>query len=87
MAGHGAEAGGAWPMVVVIDPLIAWVLAGAALSLLPGTRGLATRIGGIFEAPTTGLEIARLALLGVIGLVCAMSLAAGTHNPFIYFRF
>lgn len=87
MAGGGAEAGGAWPLVVVIDPLVAWVLAGATLGVLPWTRGLATRIGGIFEAPTTGLEIARLAVLGVVGLLCAMSLAAGTHNPFIYFRF
>ncbi len=87
MTGRGAEPGGAWPFVVVVDPLIASALAGAALSALPWTRHLVERSARLFEAPPLPLDVARLLALGLIGLLCAMSLAAGTHNPFIYFRF
>ena len=34
-----------------------------------------------------GLLIAKTGSLGIILAACAMLLAAGTHNPFIYFRF
>ncbi|MDA3926447.1 MAG: MBOAT family protein [Kiritimatiellae bacterium] len=34
-----------------------------------------------------GLELLRAATFSLILLFCAMSLASGTHNPFIYFRF
>ena len=39
------------------------------------------------SASPTGLAIGRVAALNLILLASAMSLAAGTHNPFIYFRF
>jgi hypothetical protein len=34
-----------------------------------------------------GYAAGRFALLNLVLLGCAMSLASGTHNPFIYFRF
>ncbi len=45
------------------------------------------------EAPGKALRVGRcyafgrFALLNLVLLGCAMSLASGTHNPFIYFRF
>jgi alginate O-acetyltransferase complex protein AlgI len=87
MAGRQAEPGGAWPFVVVFDPLIASALAGAAFSAFPWVRRLSESSARLFEAPPLPLDVARLIALGLVGLLCAMSLAAGTHNPFIYFRF
>lgn len=87
LAGRGAASGGAWPFVAVFDPLIASVLAIAALSALSWTRRWGAELARTLEAPPLSLDVARLVALGAIGLLCAMSLAAGTHNPFIYFRF
>jgi alginate O-acetyltransferase complex protein AlgI len=87
MAGRGAEPGGVWPFVAVIDPLISSILAVASLSAFPWTRQLGAGFARSLEAPPLSLDVARLIAVGAVGLLCAMSLAAGTHNPFIYFRF
>lgn len=87
LAGGGAEPGGAWPMAVAADALIVTVLLAAATSTLPFTRRMVARLDDALTAPGPALELARLAGLALTGLLCAMSLAAGTHNPFIYFRF
>jgi len=68
--------------VVGSTPFIPW--------LRDRIRGLTNRIGE--ETPTgIALELSRqvvcLALLIGIFVLCTMKLAAGTHNPFIYFRF
>ena len=90
LAGRGAEAGGPFPLVMLFDPLLATALGFAALSFLPAARRAAARLAEIPAAPgrpVWPLELARLGATFALLLLCTMSLAAGTHNPFIYFRF
>jgi len=87
MAGRGAAPGGPWPLVTILDPWILAVLAGAAGCVLPATRRLAGRVEAALATAGPVVQAVRLGLLVATLLLCAMSLAAGTHNPFIYFRF
>ena len=87
MAGRGAAPGGAWPLIVFADTVVIAALVAALTSLLPATRRLAGRLAALYESPGWPLELARLSAVVLTGLLCAMSLATGTHDPFIYFRF
>jgi len=58
---------------------------GLAASLLARLREARSRLGSAALGP--GLRLATVAVLMLTMLVCAMSLAASTHQPFIYFRF
>jgi len=70
------------------------VLAGVIFSM-PVLPALAEKwrelIDGCSDKPATFLRLSfsffRMVILSVIMLLCAMFLSAGTHNPFIYFRF
>jgi len=87
MAGLGAPPGGPWPAAVVVDPLVGAAIAAGATTLLPATRRAVERVDAAFVEPSAPLEWLRLGALAATFTLCAMSLAAGTHDPFIYFRF
>ena len=78
---------GAWPLVTVLDSRALVVLGVAAVSIWPFSPQIASRMSERMNRSAIGLETARLIAVCGLGLLCAMSLAAGTHNPFIYFRF
>jgi alginate O-acetyltransferase complex protein AlgI len=89
LAGHGA-ASTPLPPAALVDPFVLTVLAAAIVGALPVARvardvrdALAAR-GGAVRTLALGTDLAWLA--AVFGLSTAF-LAAGTYNPFIYFRF
>ena len=78
------------PVAQFLDPLVAFTLVIAAVFCTP----LAPRIGAwrdrvaIRPGPAaTALLGADIAWLGFVGITASAFLAAGTYNPFIYFRF
>lgn len=84
LAGAAAGATHLHPLVHFVDAkLIAVMLLGTAgcLPLVPRLVDSGTR-----SAPRL-LALARSAAVVAVLLACAMTLSAGTHNPFIYFRF
>jgi alginate O-acetyltransferase complex protein AlgI len=87
MAGIAAPETGAYPLVMYANAKVFCLLAVAAASLLPPRFGLEGPLRSLAAAWPTGFGVSRYLALNVLLLLCAMSLAAGTHNPFIYFRF
>jgi alginate O-acetyltransferase complex protein AlgI len=81
------EGGGAYPVALYLNNRVLFVLGLASLSALPrfgrGWEALSLKASDLGLLHET---IRFAALFGVLGL-CAMSLAMGTYNPFIYFRF
>ncbi len=74
-----------------MSPELLLVLAVAVIGALPvaplwssAWRQAKERLGTVGE--WSG-ELARVALLGILLFAASMQLAAGTYNPFIYFRF
>jgi alginate O-acetyltransferase complex protein AlgI len=89
MAGLGAGDGRAVHAGLYLDPLVVTVLIAAAIGSTPWLRAIGAwreRLGARAVLDGT-LEIAGLAALGVVFTLSASMLAAGTFNPFIYFRF
>jgi alginate O-acetyltransferase complex protein AlgI len=87
MVGHGPSEAGIHPVALYWNAKVGFVLLLAAFS----ATAIPDRIGAAYRAlavthpgPLSGL---RVAWLQAVLLLCALSLAAGTHNPFIYFRF
>jgi len=78
------------PVAQHLDPLVATTLAIAALFCAPLAQGVgawrerATARPGAVAAGVLGADVVWLALVGVMA---SAFLAAGTNNPFIYFRF
>jgi len=95
MAGFGRGSGVEFHTGLYIDAqLILALIAGAVgsapvLPLLVRVRAeLIASTAGLFRSGLrTGFALADVAGLSLLLLVSAMLLAAGTHNPFIYFRF
>ncbi|HSR88223.1 MAG TPA: hypothetical protein VLL07_04665, partial [Pontiella sp.] len=58
-----------------------------ATPLLPWMTGLAHKTRERIRALAPAYDLCQITGLVVIFLFSAMALAAGTHNPFIYFRF
>ena len=87
LSGWTHSAGGPWPLITVFDARILLVLGIAVASTWRFSRNLSSRFAERLNHPTFVLETARLIAVCGLGLLCVMSLAAGTHNPFIYFRF
>ena len=95
MAGMPSGEGLAYPAALFLNREISLVLVLALVGSTPWLPALeawiARRIAS--RTPATALRIergyafGRFALLNLLLLGCAMSLASGTHNPFIYFRF
>ena len=89
LAGRGAEST-TLPPAALLDPFVLTVLAVAIVGATPVARvaadvrdAFAAR-GGAVRALALGADV--LWLAAVFGLAAAF-LAAGTYNPFIYFRF
>ena len=87
LAGLHTATGGPWPLITLANPLIYTALLVALVSIWPVAEGGFSRWTQRMAWPRVSWEALRFAGLCLLGLLCAMSLAAGTHNPFIYFRF
>ena len=87
LSGWNNGIAGAWPLVTVLDSKTLVVLGLAAVSIWPFSPQISSLLSERTNRSAIGLETARLIAVCGLGLLCAMSLAAGTHNPFIYFRF
>jgi alginate O-acetyltransferase complex protein AlgI len=90
LVGFGAGNPDQHPVARHLDPLVGFTLVIAAVFCTP----LARRIGvwrdtvaarpGLVATAVLGIDVAWLACVGVLA---GAFLAAGTYNPFIYFRF
>jgi alginate O-acetyltransferase complex protein AlgI len=95
MLGASSAAAATHPLALYLDREIVLVLLLALLGATPWSVRLEQwlarrRTSGRGEGPGAlelGYGWARFAFLNLVLVGCAMSLAAGTHNPFIYFRF
>ena len=94
MAGFARGSGVVWHMGLFLNPKVVIVLCLAVVGVTPivpwavqwREQRLAARPSG--AAVNLGLEaLASLIVLPAVFVLCAMSLASGTHNPFIYFQF
>jgi alginate O-acetyltransferase complex protein AlgI len=94
MAGFAQGSGVVWHMGLFLNPKVVIVLCLAVIGVTPivpwvvrwREERLAARPVG--AAVNLGLEaLASLIVLPAVFVLCAMSLASGTHNPFIYFQF
>jgi alginate O-acetyltransferase complex protein AlgI len=90
LGGGGAPTQVKYPLLMYLDPLVATSLVAAVIGSMPVGRALA---GVIDRAKQERRGLAPIALCGewswlalVLISSCA-ALAAGTYNPFIYFRF
>ncbi len=75
--------GGEHDLALFLDPKVALALAAGALGSTPWLEAVRRHLG---DDSTTWAATRFAALNGVL-VACAMALASGTHNPFIYFRF
>jgi alginate O-acetyltransferase complex protein AlgI len=95
MAGFAQGAGTEWRLGLFISPRFIAAFVAAVIGVLPfvpWVKGLrerhltGVRLGAL--AVDDGLEsLVSLVVLPTVFILCAMSLASGTHNPFIYFQF
>jgi alginate O-acetyltransferase complex protein AlgI len=90
LAGGGAPTQLKYPLLMYLDPLVAITLAVAVIGSIPVGRVMAAAIDRRTAARpalgTTAFAIEWTWLAGVLIGSCAY-MAAGTYNPFIYFRF
>lgn len=75
--------GGQHDLALFLDAKVALVLVAGGLGSTPWLDVLRKHLGGDSRA----WGVARFAALNGVLVACAMALASGTHNPFIYFRF
>jgi alginate O-acetyltransferase complex protein AlgI len=87
LAGLGPAKTGAYPLALYLDTRVIFVLCIAALSALPLFDRAGQALSLRFARPSLALESLRFAALFAALLLSGASLAMGTHNPFIYFRF
>ena len=90
LVGRGAPTQLKYPLLMYLDPLVATTLAVAVIGSMPVGRAMAAamdrRAAGRPALVTTAFAIEWTWLAGVLIGSCAY-MAAGTYNPFIYFRF
>ncbi len=72
------------PLAHFLDPKLLTIL---GLGVFGSTPALAVLVGGWRQRSPASLGLARTAATASLLLASAMALSAGTHNPFIYFRF
>jgi alginate O-acetyltransferase complex protein AlgI len=84
LLGQADDTFSAYPLALYLDHKVAFFAVLAVVLCGPGA--LATIDRTMARVSTDGREALRLTGLASL-LLCAMALAAGTHNPFIYFRF
>ena len=95
MAGFAKGSGVEWHTGLFLNPKVVIVLVLALIGITPVVPWLSAwrervlgtwRVGPV--AVDDGLELAaNLVVMPAMFVLCAMSLASGTHNPFIYFQF
>jgi alginate O-acetyltransferase complex protein AlgI len=90
LGGGGAPTHVKYPLLMYLDPLVATTLVAAVIGAMPVGRALASAIDR--TAPKRR-GIGTIALFGewswlaLVLIASCAALAAGTYNPFIYFRF
>jgi alginate O-acetyltransferase complex protein AlgI len=90
LVGRGAADAATHPAAPYLDPLVATTLAAAVVGATPVARLLGRwrdRVAAAGGARATALLALDTAWLGAVFVAAAAWLAAGTYNPFIYFRF
>jgi alginate O-acetyltransferase complex protein AlgI len=89
LAGAGADTASKYPLAMLLNNLVLATLAAAALGAMPFGRWLAELIDRRMPqgAPRNAAFAGELAWLAMVLLISCAFLAAGTYNPFIYFRF
>ena len=87
LGGASEVSNNAYPLALYLNSQVLFVLGLASLSAVPHFQ----RAWESFAHPNAplGLTFEALRFVGLFATLglCAMSLAMGTHNPFIYFRF
>ena len=90
LGGAGAATHVKYPLIMYLDPLVVTTLVVAIIGAMPVGRTLATAID---RAAPSRRGLPTIALLGewswlaLVFIASCAALAAGTYNPFIYFRF
>jgi len=84
MAGAGGGSGGSYSVWQFLPPDVLVVLLAGMVGSTPVIPWLGARLAAWAPAPRDAVAVAAL---GGVLLASAMQLAAGTYNPFIYFRF
>jgi alginate O-acetyltransferase complex protein AlgI len=90
LLGRGAADAATHPAALYVDPLVATTLAAAVVGATPVARLLGRwrdRVAAAGGARAAALLALDTAWLGAVFVAAAAWLAAGTYNPFIYFRF
>lgn len=91
MAGFAPGSGGVYFVGLYLNRELAWTIVLALLFATPVLPAFRARARAWFEGASMPLvateQVVRLSFLSLMFLACVVSLAAGTHNPFIYFRF
>jgi alginate O-acetyltransferase complex protein AlgI len=82
LGGHAAGDARVRPLTQLLDPLIATTLLAGIVGAFPIARTFAA----LRERSMAGV-VADVGWLVAVGTLAAAALAAGTYNPFIYFRF
>jgi alginate O-acetyltransferase complex protein AlgI len=83
MYGCAAAAPGTHFVTEFVDLQMLLVILGGILAAMP----VIPWIGEKLKSRTVLRDVLAVAGLVAIFVLCTMKLAAGTHNPFIYFRF
>ena len=90
LAGFGQGNQAEHPVAQYLDPFVAFTLVIAAVFCTPLARRIGTWRDVVSAKPgmiATAVLSADVAWLAVVGVLASAFLAAGTYNPFIYFRF
>ena len=84
MAGFGSATSPYSPEWFLTPEVTLAMLAGVVFSI-PVVKLISTFLDRDMLAPA--VAVTRIVVVAAILLACTLSLASGTHNPFIYFRF
>jgi alginate O-acetyltransferase complex protein AlgI len=90
LAGGGAPAQLKYPLPMYLDPLVATTLAVAMIGSMPIGRAMAAAIdrgAAAHRVLTAAAPVIEWLWLAAVLIASCAYLAAGTYNPFIYFRF
>jgi alginate O-acetyltransferase complex protein AlgI len=90
LGGAGAASHAKYPLPMYLDPLVATTLVVAIIGAMPVGRALASAIDRAAPARRGLLTLALFgewSWLALVFIASCAALAAGTYNPFIYFRF
>ena len=90
LGGLATAPGSRHPVAEYLDPQVMCTLVVATVFATPLARRIGAWRDGVAATPgpaATGVLAADVAWLACVGVVASAFLAAGTYNPFIYFRF